>query len=237
MKIEIRGWRNQEVIICGKYESIKDCLQKNKGKSLQGADLQGADLQGADLQGADLQGADLWRADLRGANLQGADLQGANLQGADLWRADLWRADLWRADLRRADLQGADLRGAKNFNKYTTTPLYGMLDQPGKIIAYKIVNNRNEGIYNGGLVYTIGATIEEKGADTNEFKNCGEGINLATLDWCMREWKPGYKILLAEFTKEDIACIPVGSDGKFRVYRCRIIGEKNLKESGLLEAK
>src|SRR3990167_6250616 len=144
MKIEIRGWRNQEVIICGKYESIKDCLQKNKGKSLQGADLQGADLQGADLQGADLQGANLW--------------------------------------------------GAKNFNKYTTTPLYGMLDQPGKIIAYKIVNNRNEGIYNGGLVYTIGATIEEKGADTNEFKNCGEGINLATLDWCMREWKPGYKI-------------------------------------------
>src|SRR3990167_7566342 len=143
MKIEIRGWRNQEVIICGKYESIKDCLQKNKGKSLQGADLQGADLQGADLQGADLQGADLRGADLRGAKLQ-----------------------------------GADLRGAKNFNKYTTTPLYGMLDQPGKIIAYKIVNNRNEGIYNGGLVYTIGATIEEKGADTNEFKNCGEGINL-----------------------------------------------------------
>src|SRR3990167_9012667 len=202
MKIEIRGWRNQEVIICGKYESIKDCLQKNKGKSLQGADLQGANLRGADLLGADLRGANLWVA-----NLQGADLQGANL---------------W---------------GAKNFNKYTTTPLYGMLDQPGKIIAYKIVNNRNEGIYNGGLVYTIGATIEEKGADTNEFKNCCEGINLATLDWCMREWKPGYKILLAEFTKEDIACIPVGSDGKFRVYRCRIIGEKNLKESGLLEAK
>ena len=237
MKIEIRGWRNQEVIICGKYESIKDCLQKNKGKSLQGADLQGANLRGADLRGADLRGANLWGANLWGADLQGADLQGANLQGADLWRADLWRADLWRADLRRADLQGADLQGAKNFNKYTTTPLYGMLDQPGKIIAYKIVNNRNEGIYNGGLVYTIGATIEEKGADTNEFKNCGEGINLATLDWCMREWKPGYKILLAEFTKEDIACIPVGSDGKFRVYRCRIIGEKNLKESGLLEAK
>src|SRR3989338_44034 len=212
MKIEIRGWRNQEVIICGKYESIKDCLQKNKGKSLQGADLQGANLRGANLRGADLQGAHLRGADLQGADLQGADLQGADLQGANLW-------------------------GAKNFNKYTTTPLYGMLDQPGKIIAYKIVNNRNEGIYNGGLVYTIGATIEEKGADTNEFKNCGEGINLATLDWCMREWKPGYKILLAEFTKEDIACIPVGSDGKFRVYRCRIIGEKNLKESGLLEAK
>src|SRR3990167_6254711 len=117
MKIEIRGWRNQEVIICGEYESIKDCLQKNKGKSLQGADLQGANLQGANLRGADLRGANLWGANLWGADLRGADLQGADLQGADLW-------------------------GAKNFNKYTTTPLYGMLDQPGKIIAYKIVNNR-----------------------------------------------------------------------------------------------
>ena len=108
-----------------------------------------------------------------------------------------------------------------------------MFDQPGVIIAYKIVNDKNEGIYNGGITYTIGATIEEKNADIDEYNSCGEGINLATLDWCIREWKPGYKILLAEFTKADIACIPVVNDGKFRVFRCKIIGEKNLKEIGI----
>src|SRR3989337_2875318 len=142
----------------------RDILEKHAKWNRSEPGGERADLQGADLQGANLQGADLRGANLRGADLQGADLQGADLQGADL---------------QGADLQGANLWGAKNFNKYTTTPLYGMLDQPGKIIAYKIVNKRNEGIYNGGLVYTIGATIEEKGADTNEFKNCGEGINLA----------------------------------------------------------
>jgi len=108
-----------------------------------------------------------------------------------------------------------------------------MLDQVGKIRAYKIVNEENEGIYNGGLVYEVGDVIEVKDADTNEQEHCGKGINLATLDWCIREYKKGYKILIAEFTKDDIASIPIGSDGKFRVHRCKIIGEKKLKEIGL----
>ena len=178
VKIEIKRWNNARIIISGEYESIKDCLEKNKDKSF-------------------------------------------------------YMADLNSADLRSADLRSANLRFAKNFNKFSFTPLYGMFDQPGAIIAYKIVNSKNEGIYNGGITYTVGATIEEKDADIDEYNSCGEGINLATLDWCIKEWKPGYKILLAEFTKADIACIPVISDGKFRVFRCKIIGEKNLKEIGI----
>ena len=147
--------------------------------------------------------------------------------------ADLRYADLRYADFSYAELRYTDLLYAKNLNKYITTPLYSMLDQIGKIRAYKIVNSKNEGIYNGGLVYKIGEEVEIKKANTDEFNNCGEGINLATLDWCIKEYKEGYKILIAEFTKKDIACIPIGSDGKFRVFRCKIIGEKNLKEIGL----
>ena len=64
---------NGEVIIEGKYESIKDLLVKNRG----------ADLIRADLSGADLSGADLIRADLSGAYLRGAYLRGADLSGAD----------------------------------------------------------------------------------------------------------------------------------------------------------
>lgn len=37
---------------------------------------------------------------------------------------------------------------------------------------------------------------------------------------------------VAEFTAKDIAAIPVG-DGKFRVSRCKIVGEKDVAEYGL----
>ena len=56
---------------------------------------------------------------------------------------------------------------------------------------------------------------------------------MATLDWCIKEWQQGYKILVAEFTKTAIAAIPIASDGKFRVHKCKIVGEKDLKELGL----
>src|SRR3990167_6194383 len=218
MNIEIKRWDNSEIIICGEYESVKDCLERNKDKSFYRADLRSADLSSADL---------------RSANLRSANLSYANLRSADLRSATLRSAALSYANLRSADLSSADLRSAKGINKYLTTPLYSMLDQVGIIRAYKLVNGKNEGVYNGGLKYIVGETVEELNAETNEFKDCGAGINLATLDWCIREWQKGYKILIAEFTKDDIACIPVGSDGKFRVFRCNIFGEKNLKDIGL----
>jgi len=257
MKIEIRRWDNDEIIICGEYESVKDCLEKNRNKSFYGAnlrsanlssaDLRSADLSSADLRSANLSSADLRWADLRSADLSSADLSSANLRWADLRSADLswanlrWAnlrlADLSSANLRWADLRLADLSWAKNINKYLTTPLYILLDQPNKIVAYKLVTKENIGPFNGGIVYEIGKEYEEKDFDTDENNQCGQGINLATLDWCIQEWKEGYKILLAEFKKKDIVCIPIGSDGKFRVKRCKIIGEKDLKEIGVSKQK
>ena len=68
MKIKIVSrWDSNKVLLVGKYESIKDCLEKNRGAYLRGAYLEGADLRGANLEDADLRGADLRRADLRGA--------------------------------------------------------------------------------------------------------------------------------------------------------------------------
>ena len=97
-----------------------------------------------------------------------------------------------------------------------------MLDQPGKIRAYKLVNDKNIGSFNGGITYEVG---KEYAVEANT-KDCGSGINLADLPWCLREWKIGHKILLAEFEAKDIAAIPLGSSGKFRVHRCKIVGEK-----------
>jgi hypothetical protein len=115
--IEVKNRRTGDIIISGKYESIKDCLERNRGRNLwraylSGANLSGADLSGADLSGADLSGANLWRAYLSGANLSEAYLSGANLSGAYLSGADLSGADLSRAFLLGADLSGAYLSGA-----------------------------------------------------------------------------------------------------------------------------
>jgi len=97
MKIEIKNRFTGNVILCGEYESIKDCLKKNIGANLREADLYEADLREADLRGADLRGADLREADLREADLRGADLRGADLRGAYLYEANLYGADLCEA--------------------------------------------------------------------------------------------------------------------------------------------
>lgn len=165
---------------------------------------------GADLNGADLYGADLYRANLSGADLNGANLSGANLNGANLYRA-------------------------KGINKYRCTPLTILLEQPGKIRAYKLVTADFVGPYKGGIKYEIGESYSVDNANTDETEQCAAGINVSTLDWCMREWRNGYHILIVEFKKEDIACIPIATDGKFRLHRCTVVGEKNVKEIGLIE--
>ena len=42
MKIEIKNCHTADIILCGEYESIKDCLEKNRGANLGDADLRGA---------------------------------------------------------------------------------------------------------------------------------------------------------------------------------------------------
>jgi len=196
-----------------------------------GANLRSADLSYADLRYANLRSADLRSADLRSADLRSADLRSADLSYADLRYANLRSADLRSADLSYADLRYANLRSAVGVNKHICTPLLMLLDQPGKIRAYKMVDENNVGPFNGGITYLVGKKYSVDNANTDGGEQCGAGINLATLDWCLREWKVGYKVLIAEFTAKDIACVPTATNGKFRVHRCKIVGEKDISES------
>ena len=261
MKIEIKSRFRGNVLFTVEAESWKVALELavKSGANLFGADLSGANLFGANLSGANLSGAnlfganlsranlsranlsraDLFGADLSGANLFGANLFGANLSGANLSRADLFGADLSganlsRANLSRANLSRANLSGAKSFSKYIVTPLLLLLDQPGLIRAYKLIKSNGEGPFNGGINYLIGENFVDSEVDTDENLQCGKGINLATLDWCMKEWKADYRILVMEFTAQDIAAIPTATDGKFRVRKCKRVGEKDLVEIGLI---
>jgi len=216
-----------------------------RGANLRGANLWDANLGGANLGGADLGDADRGAANLRGANLGGADLGAANLGGANLGAANLWAANLGGADLGAANLGaanlgganlgaanlwGADLRGANLWDAKGLAPervndLLLLLDQVGPIRAYKLVDSAYQSPIqsSGKITYRMGETVEAK-ADTNPDTQCGKGINLATLPWCLKNWQPGYRVLVVEFTAKDVAAVPVG-DGKFRVSRAKVIRE------------
>ncbi len=187
-----------------------------------------------------IQAIEKHKSNLSYADLSYADLSYADLSSANLSYANLSSANLSYADLSYADLSYANLSYAIGINKYLTTNLYFLYDQPGIIRAYKIVNKDNEGIYSREnnypiIVYEIGKEYQVENPDKDENNQCGAGINVATLDWCIKEYKKGYKILVVEFTAKDIACIPIGSDGKFRLSCCKVVDEKNLKETGLDE--
>jgi hypothetical protein len=193
------------------------------------ANLTEADLTRANLTEANLRGANLTEANLTGANLSWANLTGAYLTGADLTRANLTGADLTGADLTGADLSGANLTRATGIIRERHVDLLMLLDQPGPIRAYKLVTANGESpIHEAKLRYEIGATIEQPDANTDPNEPCGAGIHVATLPWVLREWKPGFRVLLVEFCAADIACIPTATDGKFRLHRCTVVGEKDV---------
>ncbi len=112
-----------------------------------------------------------------------------------------------------------------------------LFDQPGKIRAYKLVSAAGTGPHYPSIDYSIGAEISVNNADTDPAIECARGINVASLDWCLREWTPGYRILIVEFEAADIACVPNGSDGKFRLHRCKVIEEKQINYKVLDLAK
>ena len=247
MSYEIKSIYGKTLYVAKDARDVREAIEAARvdGANLYGADLHGANLYAADLHRADLHRADLHRADLRAADLRAADLREANLHRADLCAADLREANLREANLHRADLHGANLYAANLYaanlrgaNPYEAdglhparvTDLHILLDQPGKIRAYKLVNEHNQGPFNGGLTYNVGETVEVDGCNTDPDEHCGAGINVATLPWCLDSWRPGYKVLLVEFKAKDIAAIPTATDGKFRVYRCKVIRELDVSE-------
>lgn len=68
------------------------------------------------------------------------------------------------------------------------TPLLMLLDQPESIRAYKLVKADR-----------VGQSYSVPDANPNPTVQCGAGINVATLDWCLREWQEGYRVLVVEF--------------------------------------
>ncbi len=184
----------------------------------------------ADLRSANLSNADLSYADLHYANLSYANLSYADLHSADLRSANLSNANLRSADLSNADLSNADLRGTI-LDKVNWLAWIGItVNHLGKGYGYKLINAKGEGVYNGGLNYLTSDRFEVPEVNPNVHEQCGCGVNLATFEWCLSNKKADdNRILLMEFLimendKLNVIC-PVASDGKFRVRKCRKVGE------------
>jgi len=216
--------RFTEKIICEGKESIRELAEKNKA-NLGGANLREANLREANLWGANLGGANLWGANLGRANLGRANLGGANLGRANLWEADLWEADLWEADLR-----GAGLWGAKNLPSIYQSHLSILEFQKSKLRAFKYLNGMTSPYQH--FEYEIGKTYTEKNCDTDERFLCGKGLNIATLEWCLRETNCDLTktYIIVEFDPKDIVAIPYNSDGKFRVRKFKVVRKLTKKE-------
>jgi uncharacterized protein YjbI with pentapeptide repeats len=186
----------------------------------------------ADLSDADLSDADLWSA-----NLRSADLSGANLSDADLWSANLRSADLSGANLSGANLSGANLSGADLSGANLTDTLLSNIDwlpyigivpdSKGKARAYKVINTLGEGCFNGGINYLNNKTTTVEDWDNDVTVHCSKGVNLATFQWCLNNKQDKTnRLLLMEFdVSPENVCVPLGTDGKFRVKTAKRIGE------------
>ena len=93
---------------------------------------------------------------------------------------------------------------------------------------YKLVTKDGTGPFYSDITYRIGELYSIADADTDETVQCGTGISVATLPWCLRNHRDGYRVLIVEFTAKDIAAIPVGTDGKVRLHRCKVVAEKDI---------
>ena len=150
----------------------------------------------------------------RGANLRGANLQEANLRGANLRGANLW--------------------GAKNLSPIYQSDLSILKYQKGKIKAFKFLEGDKSPMHEDKITYKVGKTylLKQDKCDFDEYVLCGAGLNVATLNWCLRE--TGCNLdktyIEVEFTANDIIAIPYNSDGKFRVKKLKVIKKLTKKE-------
>ena len=212
-------------------KTIKEAVKNSA--DLHYADLSYADLSSTNLRYANLSYADLISTNLRSANLSYADLRFANLSYtmlhsadlsyADLSSANLSYANLSYANLRYADLRYANLRSAKNLHTLSQTNLNILKFQKGKIRAFKYLDGLKSPYQ--GYEYKIGKTYKVSKYNSDETVLCGEGLNVATLAWCLKD--AGCDLdktyIEVEHDVKDIVAIPYNSDGKWRVKKLKVI--------------
>jgi hypothetical protein len=102
------------------------------------------------------------------------------------------------------------------------------------LIAFKYLDGDVSPYQN--FKYEIGKEYSVEDGDSDDRILCEKGINLASLEWCLRETHCDLTKTYAifEFDPKDILSIPYNSDGKFRVSKARYV--RNLTENEVKKA-
>jgi hypothetical protein len=99
----------------------------------------------------------------------------------------------------------------------------------GRVRAFKYTSLEGKSPTRSGseaLTYRVGDIVSVKKADKSKSVDCSYGINLASKDWIKPKVLYGsYRVFACEFEIEDLAAVPSGSDGKFRVFKCEVMEE------------
>ena len=114
---------------------------------------------------------------------------------------------------------------------------YGIENSNGKAKLFKAVR-KTDGVYrsdwDADFVYTIGESVASDGfcADPNE--NCGRGIHMAYLGWCLAYGNCWTDLAILEVEADmSTVVVPKCGSGKVRAPSCKVIREVPLEECGL----
>ena len=114
---------------------------------------------------------------------------------------------------------------------------YGIENSNGKAKLFKAVRKR-DGLYrsdwDSDFMYTIGKSVVADGFCTDPNEDCGHGIHMAYLNWCLvygSSW-PDLAILEVEVDMSTVV-VPRYGSGKVRAPSCKVIREVPLEECGL----
>ena len=108
----------------------------------------------------------------------------------------------------------------------------------GEITLYKAVHKHSEKYFShfdDEFEYRIGEiAVPDNGFDDDVHKNCGAGINMAPLHWCLDygRWWDDLAILEMTALREDVV-VPMNTDGKVRARKAKVVREVPFSECGI----
>ena len=114
---------------------------------------------------------------------------------------------------------------------------YGIENSNGKAKLFKAVRKRDRlyrSDWDSDFVYTIGKSVVADGFCTDPNEDCGHGIHMAYLNWCLAygSFWPDLAILEVEVDMSTVV-VPRHGSGQVRAPSCKVIREVPLEECGL----
>ena len=114
---------------------------------------------------------------------------------------------------------------------------YGIENSNGKAKLFKAVR-KHDGVYHSDwdadFVYTIGESVAADGFCTDPNEDCGRGIHMAYLDWCLAYGNCWTDLAILEVEADmSTVVVPKCGSGKVRAPSCKVIREVPLEECGL----